>query len=128
MSKRRIARDSAPLRPGQAGTGKTPLSMCPHCESPYVQPLKVERVDIDLISIELVCPECLTWMSGRFSDDEVSKLMNYFRAGKAELLDTYERLVESNMAKMAASFTYALKNDLIGPDDFSSNSPRTRSK
>ena len=128
MSERRIARDSAPGHAGSVGTEQTCLTKCPHCESPYVQPLKVDRVDINLISIELLCPECLTWMSGKFSDDEVSKLMNYFRAGKAELLDTYDRLVQSNMANMASSFIYALKKDLIGPDDFSSNSPRTRSK
>ncbi len=119
MSERRFARDTDRESPDLVGSERPPLWRCPHCDSPFVQLIKAERSEAECISIELICPECLAWMAGDFEADEVAKFMREVRSGKAELKKVYENLVESNMAQMASTFTRALQQDLIGPDDFS---------
>ncbi len=119
MSERRFAGDTGSERPGSVGSERPPLWRCPHCRSPFVQLIRAERSEDEFISVELICPECLTWMAGDFETDEVARLMREVRSGKAELKKAYENLVESNMAQMASTFTDALERGLIGPDDFS---------
>ncbi len=118
MSERRFARDTGSGRPETVGSERLPLWRCPHCSSPFVQLKKAEQSEAGYISVELICPECLGWMEGDFETDEVARFMREVRSGKAELKKIYEDLVESNMAQMASTFTYALQRDLIGPDDF----------
>lgn len=109
----RIARDAA--RPASA---PAPLNVCPHCGSPFVQPLCWERLPGGVIQLELRCPECEAWMAGTFSAERVAALDEALQAGRADLALLYERMVRNALHEEADRLAEALARDLVGPEDF----------
>ena len=71
------------------------------------------------VSLELRCPDCLTWRHGSFPIEQVRELDRVLVRGRAELRVVYRRTVRDNMYRELESLRRGLELDLIGPDDFS---------
>jgi hypothetical protein len=72
--------------------------------------------------VDLRCPECLTWMQGSFTPDDMKELDRLQSAGRDAIADAYRRTVTEAMEALADTLQAALALDLVGPDDFA---PRT---
>ena len=68
--------------------------------------------------VDLRCPECLTWMQGCFSKDDMKELDRLQTAGREEIQTAYEHQVAEAMEALAECLQVALALDLVGPDDF----------
>ena len=68
--------------------------------------------------VDLRCPECLTWMQGRFSKEDMKELDRLQTAGREEIQNAYESQVAEAMEALAVCLQAALALDLVGPDDF----------
>ena len=73
--------------------------------------------------VDLRCPECLTWMQGCFSKDDMKELDRLQTAGREEIQSAYEHQVAEAMEALIDCLQAALALDLVGPDDFA---PRAR--
>ena len=73
--------------------------------------------------VDLRCPECLTWMQGCFSKDDMKELDRLQLAGREEIQTAYESQVAASMGALIDCLQAALALDLVGPDDFA---PRAR--
>jgi hypothetical protein len=101
------------------------LSVCPSCGSNLLQPLRWEPHGEDEVIVDLRCPECLTWMQGCFSQEDMKELDRLQNAGRAEIQSAYESQVAESMEALIDCLKAALALDLVGPDDFA---PRRRSR
>ena len=68
--------------------------------------------------VDLRCPECLTWMQGCFTQDDMKELDRLQTAGREEIQSAYESQVAEAMEALAVCLQAALALDLVGPDDF----------
>ena len=68
--------------------------------------------------VDLRCPECLTWMQGCFSRDDMKELDRLQTAGREEIQSAYEQQVAESMEALIDCLHSALALDLVGPDDF----------
>ena len=68
--------------------------------------------------VDLRCPECLTWMQGCFSKDDMKELDRLQSAGREEIQTAYESQVAEAMEALVDCLQAALALDLVGPDDF----------
>ena len=94
------------------------LSVCPSCGSNLLQPLRWEPHADDEVIVDLRCPECLTWMQGCFSQEDMKELDRLQNAGRAEIQSAYESQVAESMEALIDCLRAALALDLVGPDDF----------
>ena len=66
-----------------------------------------------------MCGECLTWRSVFASNEECDRYEDEVLDPGTESIAFTLRMVErENMLDWAATFEVALREDLIGPDDF----------
>ena len=68
--------------------------------------------------VDLRCPECLTWMQGCFSKEDMKELDRLQTAGREEIQSAYEHQVAEAMEALLACLEAALALDLVGADDF----------
>ena len=80
------------------------LTTCPSCASPYLQPMRCEVSDDDVVNVALRCSDCMTWLEVPFTREEI--------------VAAYERSVSESMEALAAILGPALEQDLVGADDF----------
>ena len=92
--------------------------MCPSCGSHLLQPLRWEPHGDEKVTVDFRCPECLTWMQGCFSKEDMKELDRLQTAGREEIQSAYERQVAESMEALIACLHAALALDLVGPDDF----------
>jgi hypothetical protein len=93
-------------------------STCPHCGSDFLQPLRCEAKDEDIVLVELRCAQCLTWLSEPHTRAEIRELDRRQAELRQVLVESYERSVSESMDALASLFGTALARDLIGADDF----------
>jgi hypothetical protein len=108
------------LRPGgrSSGHGERPLSTCPQCCSPLVQPQGWRELPDGAIVLHLRCPECMVRLTGNFDSERVAEYDSLLVKSREAIVADYEAIVRHNMAELAQSFARALELDLIGADDF----------
>ncbi len=64
--------------------------------------------------VDLRCPECLTWMQGCFSKDDMKELDRLQTAGREEIQSAYEAQVAEAMEALIGCLQAALALDLVG--------------
>jgi hypothetical protein len=108
------------VRFDENGTGREtrPLHICPHCDSPLVQPLSWSETGVEDWVLELTCPNCQWHDEGVFGQGEIEELEDRLEDGLSDLLDDLHRLAQANMADEIERFVRALEADLILPEDF----------
>jgi hypothetical protein len=99
------------------------LSVCPSCGSNLLQPLRWEPHGEEEVMVDLRCPECLTWMQGCFSKEDMQELDRLQTAGREEIQCAYESQVAEAMEALIDCLQAALALDLVDADDFA---PRPR--
>ena len=90
------------------------LSVCPSCGSDLLQPLRWEPHGEEEVMVDLRCPECLTWMQGCFSKDDMKELDRLQTAGREEIQSAYEHQVAEAMEALIVCLQAALALDLVG--------------
>ena len=78
--------------------------------------------------VDLRCPECLTWMQGCFSKEDMKELDRLQTAGREEIQSAYEHQVAEAMEALIDCLQAALALDLVGPDDFAPPNGARRSR
>lgn len=95
------------------------LHICPHCGSELVQPTCWEQVsDRTRWRVWRRCPECEWTMDSVHNEVEIDAFDEQLDDGAHTLADELRSMELTNMSAMAEVFLIALRNDLIGPDDF----------
>jgi hypothetical protein len=74
--------------------------------------------------VDLRCPECLTWMQGCFTKDDMKEFDRLQSAGREEIQTAYESQVAEAMEALIVCLAAALTLDLVGPDDFAPRAAR----
>lgn len=105
--------------PAQNKIADLSLHVCPECDSPLVQPTSWEQEgDRSRWRIWRRCPEC-EWSCESVHDVvEVDAFDEQLDLGANELANQLRSLEHANMSAMADAFIVALRNDLIGAEDF----------
>ena len=89
------------------------LHICPHCGSGLVQPTCWEQVsERTRWRVWRRCPEC------EWTTDGIHSEVELLDDGAHTLADELRAMEYTNMSAMTEVFLVALRNDLIGPDDF----------
>jgi hypothetical protein len=94
------------------------LTLCPGCGSPLLQPLRSQSGTRGEVTVDLRCPECFLWMQERCTRTDLAELDRRQAAGRALLVDAYEKSVVESMEALAFVLGTALELDLLGADDF----------
>lgn len=95
------------------------LHICPHCGSELVQPTCWEQVsDRTRWRVWRRCPECEWTTDSIHNEVEIDAFDEQLDDGAHTLADELRSMEHTNMSTMAEVFLIALRNDLIGPDDF----------
>ena len=68
--------------------------------------------------VDLRCPECLTWMQGCFSKDDMKELDRLQTAGREEIQSAYEHQCAVPNAALITCHPPAPALDLVVPADF----------
>lgn len=107
--------EQAPRRTAAAPS----LHICPCCGSGLVQPTCWEpAADRTHWRIWRRCPECEWTSSGVHGEVEIDAFDEQLDLGAHELAGELRSLEHANMSAMAETFFIALRDDLIGADDF----------
>jgi hypothetical protein len=110
-----VPSDPAPLRPAAP---KVELHVCAECGSHLVQPVEWEPASNGAWEILLRCPECESWESGVFADDDCMRFDDVLDQGIDALVADLHTLAMANMEHDVERFLAALDADLILPEDF----------
>jgi hypothetical protein len=95
------------------------LHICPECGSDLVQPTCWEQAgDRAHWRVWRRCPECEWTCQGVHGEHEIDAFDEQLDLGALELAEELRSLEHANMSAMAGAFLIALRDDLIGPDDF----------
>ncbi len=95
------------------------LHICPRCGSELVQPTCWEQAsDRTHWRVWRRCPECEWTADGIHGEAEIDAFDEQLDLGALELGEELRSLEHANMSAMAEAFLIALRDDLIGPDDF----------
>jgi len=102
--------------------GAASLHVCPDCGSTLVQPTCWEQQEGDRTRWRVWrrCPECEWVCEGVHSEIEIDAFDQELDLGSHALAHELRSLEEANMNAMAEAFIIALRNNLIGADDFAS--------
>jgi hypothetical protein len=96
-----------------------PLHICPCCGSGLVQPTCWEpAADRTLWRVWRRCPECEWTSCSIHGAAEIDAFDDALDLGARELAGELRSLEHANMTAMAGAFFVALRDDLIGADDF----------
>lgn len=95
------------------------LHICPRCGSGLVQPTFWEQADRVNWRVWRRCPECEWTADSVHGAVEIDAFDEQLDRGALELADELGELELANMSAMVEAFLVALRDDLIGPDDFS---------
>ena len=80
--------------------------------------MRCEGEDSDVVTVELRCSDCMTWMQVPFTREDMAELDRVQSAYREEIVAAYERSVSESMEALAAILVPALALDLVGADDF----------
>jgi hypothetical protein len=96
------------------------LHICPCCGSGLVQPTRWEQAS-DRVNWRVWrrCPECEWTADSVHGAVEIDAFDAQLDLGALKLADELGELELANMSAMVEIFLAALREDLIGPDDFS---------
>jgi hypothetical protein len=95
------------------------LHVCPCCGSGLVQPTCWEQEgDRAHWRVWRRCPECEWSADSVHGAAEIDAFDEQLDLGSQELAGELRALEHANMSGMAETFLVALRNDLIGADDF----------
>lgn len=96
------------------------LHICPDCGSRLVQPTcwEQEEADHSHWRVWRRCPECEWAGDGVHNEVTIDAYDEQLDLGAHELADELRTLEHANMSEMADAFVTALREDLIGPEDF----------
>ena len=94
------------------------MTICPHCGSKFLQPLRCEANGSDVVLVELRCSDCMTWLKAPHSRADMRELDRLQAEHRAALSRQYEQLVTESMEALAACLGPALELDLVSADDF----------
>jgi hypothetical protein len=105
--------------PAFKGIGTHSMHICPECGSGLVQPTCWQQeADRTRWHVWRRCPECEWTSDGVHSEGEIDAFDEQLDVGAHTLADELRSLEHANMSAMAGAFIVALRNDLIGADDF----------
>lgn len=95
------------------------LHCCPACGSSLVQPLRWEQAGgRGLWRLWRRCPECEWTSVGVHGEREIDAYDEALDDGAEALACELEQLEREGMRDIVEAFTTALRDDLIGADDF----------
>ena len=94
------------------------LTICPSCDSRFLQPMRCEVQEDDSVEVELRCTDCMTILQVPFTREEMEELDRSEAACREQIVAEYERSVSESMEALAAVLVPALEQDLLGADDF----------
>jgi hypothetical protein len=95
------------------------LHICPECGSCLVQATSWEQVeDRSGWRVWRRCPECEWAGQSLHGEDAIDAFDQQLDLGSQELVGELRTMEHANMSELAATFVFALDNDLIGADDF----------
>ena len=95
------------------------LHICPACDSRLVQPTSWEQgADRTRWRVWRRCPECGWAGNDVHGEVAVDAYDEELDLGANELADELRSLERANMNEMAETFILALRQDLVGPEDF----------
>ena len=94
------------------------LTTCPSCASPYLQPMRCEVSDEDVVNVALRCSDCMAWLEVPFTREEMEELDRCQAEWRETIVAAYERSVSESMEALAEILGPALEQDLVGADDF----------
>jgi hypothetical protein len=97
---------------------RTPLHICPSCDSQLVQPVTWAESAHERWELQLECPNCWWSETGIYQREQVESLEDRLDEGLAEILGDLQRLTQANMTEEIDRFADALRVDLILPEDF----------
>ncbi len=107
---------------GEKASGKpaaASLHICPRCGSGLVQPTCWEQVaDRTRWRVWRRCPECEWSTNSVHNEVEIDAFDEQLDDGAHALADELRAMERVNMSMMVEVFLVALRNDLIGADDF----------
>lgn len=100
-------------------TAAPSMHICPCCGSDLVQPTCWEQeTDRTRWRVWRRCPECEWTTDSVHSEVEIDAFDERLDDGAHTLADELRSMEHANMSAMTEVFLIALRNDLIGPDDF----------
>ena len=103
--------------PGKAADRS--LHICPDCGSALVQPTYWEQQENRYDwRVWRRCPECEWACESVHNELEIDAFDEQLDLGSHRLADELRALEHANMSAMAEAFIIALRNNLIGADDF----------
>lgn len=95
------------------------LHICPDCGSSLVQPTSWEQEsNRSHWRLWRRCPECEWASEGVHDEVAIDAFDEQLDLGAHELAGELRALEHANMCEMADAFIIALRQDLIGPEDF----------
>ena len=94
------------------------IQICGACDSTLVQPIDHERISARCWQVELRCPECESFATGVFTDDELAAYDEQFELGVDALLADLRALTAANLEDEIERFAAALHAGLIVAADF----------
>ena len=107
-----------PRQTNQKGTACS-LHICPRCGSGLVQPTCWEQESgRTRWRVWRRCPECEWAADGVHDELEIDAFDEQLDLGAQALADELRSLEQANMGAMVEAFLFALRNDLIGAEDF----------
>jgi hypothetical protein len=118
--RQRLSLDIADMaEPTQNKIADLSLHICPECGSPLVQPTCWEQEgDRSRWRVWRRCPEC-EWSCESVHDVvEIDAFDEQLDFGANELANELRSLEHANMSELTDTFVVALRDDLIGADDF----------
>ena len=124
MSGRTAAPANVPSGGGGTFAVVARMTICPSCDSPFLQPMRCEvQEEDDTVMVDLRCPDCMTWLRVPFTREDMAELDRCQTEWREEILAAYERSVSECMEALAAVLGPALELDLLGADDFAVSRP-----
>src|SRR5262245_24384127 len=103
---------------GESTRSSEGMHVCPSCASPSVQPVEWFEQGGGSWHVDLRCPDCDWWGRGSFRQAEVDSFDQKLDSGAQELVEDLRALTRANMEEEIASFTAAIADDLVLPEDF----------
>ena len=100
-------------------TAERPLHLCPRCGSSLVHPIRWQQGDQrGQWRVWRRCPECEWSGNGLHDEPAIDAYDEQLDNGVLELAQELRALQHTNMRELADVFVAALRQDLIGADDF----------